>query len=395
MNTWKVALALGIAIAMAPVGAALASHSFGAAYSLIAQTSTDVPPGLRKIIPPVPTPESFVSDVGKVLPAEGHAAIDLRIRELQSAGFGDIAVAIIADIGDYSPNQVATAIYRNWKVGSVAAIGSARRDVGALLLIVPKELAPSKKGECYIGTGTGAEGIITDGAAAAICRDQIIPFLKERDYTMAITAGVNAIAVRLQGDEGLADSTSTAIPIPLSSEDERRGPSPLWFIPGGLGAMFASMFGVRRWRRNRPRTCPKCGRQMSRLDEAADNAALEHGQQVEEQVKSVDYDVWACTCGEQLVIPYKKLFTSYTECRECHRRTAKSSRQVLVHATTSSSGSARDTYRCKACQATWTVMVTLPRITQSSSSGGSSGGGGGSSFGGSGSSSGGGGGSSY
>lgn len=392
MNVRSVAWALGISLGAAPGGAALAPHTFIAALS--GQTQTDVPPGLRKIIPPVPTPASFVSDASHVLTDEGRANIDLRIRELQGAGYGDIAVAIIADIGDYSPNEVTTAIYRNWKVGSVAAIGSAHRDVGVLLLIVPKELAPNKKGQCYIGTGTGAEGIITDAAAASICRDAIIPFLKERDYAMAVTAGINAIALRLKGDEGLADSTSEAMPIAVTPEPDH-GPSPLWFIPGGIGAMIASLFGVRRWRRNRPRTCPRCGRQMTRLGEREDDKALEPGQQMEERLKSVDYDVWECSCGEHLLIPYKALFSSYSECRKCHRRTAKASREVLMHATTSSSGSARDTFTCKACQASWTVMVTLPRITQSSSGGGSSGGGGGSSFGGSGSSSGGGGGSSY
>jgi uncharacterized protein len=135
---------------------------------------------------------------------------------------------------------------------------------------------------------------------------------------------------------------------------------------------------------------------MRRLDEQADDAHLEHGQRVEEQVKSVDYDVWACDCGERLILPYKKLFTSYSECRECHRRTAKAKRHTLRAATTSSTGSARDDFRCRACKARWEVLVTLPMIsTSSGSSGGSGGGGGGSSFGGSGSTSGGGGGGSY
>ncbi|MEO5798497.1 MAG: TPM domain-containing protein [Gemmatimonadales bacterium] len=381
----RVALLMGLV-----AGAVLAPHP------AIGQTSTDVPPGLRKIIPPVPTPESFVSDANHVLTPDAHAALDIRIRELQAAGYGDIAVAIIADIGDYSPNQVSVAIYRNWRVGSVAAIGSAHRDIGVLLLIVPKELAPNKKGQCYIAPGTGAEGILTDATSASICRDAIIPSLKTRDYPTALTAGVNAIALRLQSDAGLAESTSTAMPVAEPKSENSNGPSPLWFIPGGIGATLASLFGVRRWRRNRPRKCPRCGRQMTRMSETADNSQLVPGQQLEEQLKSVDYDVWECVCGEHLVLPYKAIFSRYSACRECHRRTAKSTRQVIEHATTSSSGLAHDTYICASCHASWVVTVTLPRISESSSSGGSSGGGGGgSSFGGSGSSSGGGGGGSY
>lgn len=138
-------------------------------------------------------------------------------------------------------------------------------------------------------------------------------------------------------------------------------------------------------------------RAVHRLGERDDDASLDAGQQVEERLKSVDYDAWECVCGEQLVLPYPALFSSYSKCRECHRRTAKSKREVLQHATTSSSGSARDTYTCQNCGASWVVHVTLPKISESSSSSGGGGGGdgGGSSFGGSGSSSGGGGGGSY
>ncbi|MEP6591910.1 MAG: TPM domain-containing protein [Gemmatimonadota bacterium] len=361
-----------------------------APHHLSAQTSTDVPAALRLLIPPVPTPASFISDARHVLPDSAHAALDERIRALQAGGYGDIAVAILPDIGDFSPNEVAVAIYRNWRVGSVAAIGSARRDVGALILIVPKELSPQQKGECYIAPGTGAEGIITDAASGAICRDRIIPLLKTRDHAGALMAGINAIAARLTNDAGLAGAAESE---PVATT--RRG-VPWWLIPGGIGSFLVSLFGLVRWRRYRTRRCPRCGRPMHRLGEREDDAALDAGQQVEEQLKSVDYDVWECACGEHVVLPYPALFSSYSACRECHRRAAKAAREVLHHATTSSSGSARDSYTCKACGASWVTLVTLPKISESSSGSGSSGGGGGgSSFGGSGSSSGGGGGGSY
>lgn len=351
---------------------------------------------LRQFIPPVPTPASFVSDQRHVLTDQARATLDARIRELQQGGFGDIAIAILPDIGNYTPNDIAVAIYRDWKIGSIAPIGSARRDVGVLLLIVPKELSPDKKGQCYIAPGTGAEGIVTDAASGAICRDAIIPLLKVRDYPAALMAGVNAIAKRLTSDTGLADSNTKAEVLPPPTPESSRK-FLWWLIPGGIGSLLASLFGVRRWRRNRPRTCPRCGRQMHRLGESEDDAHLEAGQVVEEQLKSVDYDVWECDCGEHQVTPYKAIFTGYSKCRECQRLAAKAKRNVVHHATTAATGMAHDKYRCHACQATWVVSVTLPMIATSSGGSGSSGGGGGggSSFGGSGSSSGGGGGGSY
>ena len=136
---------------------------------------------------------------------------------------------------------------------------------------------------------------------------------------------------------------------------------------------------------------------MRRLDEKADDAALEAGQRVEEKIGSIDYDAWVCECGETKLIPYRKIFTKYSECQDCHRRAASSKRKTIRRATRTSTGTAEDRFTCKACGAAWVVTVVLPEISDSSSSssGGGSGGGGGSSFGGSGSTSGGGGGGSY
>ena len=95
----------------------------------LAQT-TPTGGAITKYVPPVPMPASFISDRRGVLTADAHAVLDARIVGIQREGLGDIAVAILPSIGDYSPNQVAVEIYRTWRVGSMAPIGSARRNVG-------------------------------------------------------------------------------------------------------------------------------------------------------------------------------------------------------------------------------------------------------------------------
>jgi uncharacterized protein len=359
---------------------------------------------IAKLVPPVPTPASFISDQRSVLTPEQRQFLDGRVRAIQSAGLGDIAVAILPSIGSYAPQQVAVEIYRTWKVGSVAAIGSARRNVGELILIVPKELAPDNKGQCFILTGTGSEGIVTDAAAGAICRDSIIPHLRTRDYVGAVAAGIGGLEGRLRRDQGL-NATAPAADQPARAT-ARRGPAnnsgipPI--LPIGLATLLALVLGtigVRRYLRNRPRMCKRCGKQMHRLDELADDTKLDRGQQLEETLKSVDYDVWVCECGDQLILPYRSIMTKYKQCRECGRRTASSTYHIIVPATTISTGLAERRYSCQACKARWDEQIILPVIrppsSSSSSSGHSSRGGGGSSFGGSGSTSGGGGGSSY
>jgi uncharacterized protein len=368
--------------------------------ALVLPQSTPSGGAIAKFVPPVPTPASFISDARKVLTPAGHQELDSRIRAIQSAGRGDIAVAIVPSIGDYSPNQVGVEIYRTWKVGAQAEIGSARRHLGVLILIVPKELSPNNRGECWVTTGLGAEGMITDAFAGSVCRDSIIPHLRTRDYDGGVRAGIVALDARLSMDPALAaaaDSAAAGLQ-PETTPSEPPGFFARWTgrIIGGAVAGFILILTVGRrvWRR-RPRKCKRCGRRMVRLDESADDAHLQKGELDEEKLKSVDYDVWACACGNVAIFPWRNWFSGFSKCRECKRLTAKSRRRVIQSPTYSSHGLAEDTYNCKSCGATWREEVHLPMKTRSSSSGGSSGGGGGGSFGGSGSTSGGGGGSSY
>jgi uncharacterized protein len=349
---------------------------------------------IAKLVPPVPTPTSFIADERSVLTAEQRRALDARITAFQQAGLGDIAIAILPSIGGYEPQQVAVEIYRTWKVGSIAAIGSAHRNVGVLLLIVPKELAPDKKGQCFILTGTGSEGIITDARAGAICRDSVIPHLKDKDYAGAIGAGIAGIDARMRTDAAIVAEPFVQQP----ANRKRKGLIALAVILGTPLLALVGIIGGTRYRPHRQRKCDQCGRGMGRLNEQADDALLDRGQQLEEKLKAVDYDVWVCECGQSKAIPYRKWFSKYSECRECHRRTASSDYVVLSAATTLATGMAQKRFACQACGAKWVDTIVLPRIVESSSSsggGGGDGGGGGSSFGGSGSTSGGGGGGSY
>lgn len=352
---------------------------------------------IREFVPPLPPGGTYISDARHLLEPGALAALNARIGALQREGLGDIGVAIIPSIGDYSPAEVGVAIYRTWRVGRIDSIGSSRRNLGVLLLIVPKELAPDSSGACWITTGRGAEGIVTDAASGRICRDEIVPHLRERDYTAAVAAALDALESRLRSDEGLA-----AEPASPGSEPDTPGPTWLWIFPAGLVAVGGTAC-VRYWRRHHRRRCPSCGRKMERLSETADDAELEHGQRVEERVRSIDYDVWRCPgCGETIVLPYGRVFTAYRKCDDCGRKTMRTARKIVKKASYTATGLAEDTHYCEACGARRVERVVLPKETPpaaSSSGGGGSfgggGGGGGGGFGGSGSTGGGGGGSRY
>lgn len=380
-----------------------------------------MPPSVMKYVPRSPNPEGFIRDVPGVLEKEQRRQLNSRIATVQDHIHGDIGVAILPDIGDIPPYEVGTAIYRAWKIGTVAPIGNARRDVGALVLLVPKELAPNHKGQCWITTGRGSEGAVIDAAAGAICRDRVIPAMKARAYAAAVDSAIRGIEhLYLAGLDSVTVTQAVAgshvASAPLRRQRDaasgQRG-TRAWLrgsrastllLIGVLAALalYGIVWGIGHYLRFRPRRCPRGHGDMRLLSEAEDDSEIGEGGRFEEQIESVNYDVWRCPapgCPERLVIPRRKWMSGYSDCANCHRRALTSSTVTLVAATQSSPGLEECTTTCAFCKASRTtrhVTPVLPTPTSSSSSfGGSSSGGSGSSFGGSGSTAGGGGGASY
>ncbi len=146
--------------------------------------------------------------------------------------------------------------------------------------------------------------------------------------------------------------------------------------------------------RDYPRDCQQCGKPLRKLDEAADDAYLTKAQVMEEELKSMDYDIWLCDgCGMNLQLVYPNKSSKYEGCPKCKTRAYYlKSDKTLVSATTSSSGKGEKTHECKFCGHKVVSTYTIARIAESSSSsgggssssggsfgGGSSGGGGASS----------------
>ena len=126
--------------------------------------------------------------------------------------------------------------------------------------------------------------------------------------------------------------------------------------------------------RTTPRDCANCGKKSVRLDEVADDEYLSKESQFEEQLKSIDYDVWKCRgCGELSMEAYISEKTEYSECPKCKTHafyTVSSTTKVL--ATTSHSGVMKVMKSCKFCNHSRVTTESIPRIEVSSSSDSSS-----------------------
>lgn len=179
-------------------------------------------------------PAGFVTDVAKLLDDGQRDALEARLKHLQDVTGADIAVVTLPTIGDRSPEEVALAIGRSWKVGGKADIGDNRRNAGLVILLVPH--TSDHKGEIRFEVGQGLEGSLTDGKTGEI-RDAMIPALSRGEYAPALDLGTSMAADVIARDLGVQDS-SLLRKQPVRRVNERRSTFPLRIILYGIVALF-------------------------------------------------------------------------------------------------------------------------------------------------------------
>lgn len=308
----------------------------------------------------------------------------------------EMTVVVIPTTNGRNHRQFGTALFNHWGVGKWG-FGSVFRNDGIMLFVALDD----RRAEIILGDGIDDKR--KERTAQQIIDDVIVPNFKAEDSGSALYEGIRTCAMRLLAVAEL-DSPVQLPSVSASGggvranvrQHRRRGPITWWpWILGitGVGGICA-VFGGRYYLRYRPRSCPHCTQEMVLLKEDKDDTFLEDPEIVEENLGSVDYDVWACLkCDEVLKLRYGRLFTRYTKCPKCWYITVHRIERVLVNATYSHGGKVRVVEQCRSCNYHRSYTYRTPMKVRSSSSGssfgGGGGGGGGSGFGG-GSSSGGG-----
>lgn len=160
---------------------------------------------IRRLFPVRPT--NYLTDSAGIVDGGTESAINDLAARLRQATGAELAVVTLPDIGQYAPGDVALTIGRTWGVGGKGEIGDSARNAGVVLLLVPR--TSEHKGEIYISTGRGIEGIITDASAGRIS-DLMLPDLREGNWSAALLLGARAIASLTAKGYGVTDSALSA-----------------------------------------------------------------------------------------------------------------------------------------------------------------------------------------
>jgi len=329
--------------------------------------------------------ETVINDYAAIIkPAERDKIIHL-IADLKQRQSIDAVVVTINSIHDYETGDktiesFATHLFNTWQ------IGSQENNDAILLLVAIKD----RKVRIEVGDDYGDK---LNSAMQYVIDEHILLHFRENAYSEGIYQGVFMIAKLLTASEPEAQpNTSDTV---LSHSDETGWKQWLSVITALLEdfrvqliAVFSGLVVI--WRsitsylRYRSRQCPHCHIAMERLNEQADDVYLELGQQKEEKLESVDYDIWKCGhCNYHTLSRYNRFFSRVETCPHCQYKTVKVKRTTLSEPTYTSTGREKINKNCTHCAYRNEQILVLPQRVRSSSgnsngssSGGSSSGGG-------------------
>ena len=172
----------------------------------------------------VPFLAGRVNDLADMLPDESESRLEARLDRLESERGAQVAVLTIASLEGEAIEDYSLRVAETWK------LGRSEFDDGALLLIVRDDR------KMRLEVGYGLEPAITDAMSRRILENLIRPRFREGDFAGGIEAGVDAIALLVEGEE---------LPPPTEPESGSRGLGNLFGFAVSVGFFSLMALGGR------------------------------------------------------------------------------------------------------------------------------------------------------
>jgi uncharacterized protein len=306
---------------------------------------------------PSPRPSGWTVDLTGTLPAETIADLNRLGDEVKAQTGGEMAVVVIGSTDGANARDFASQLFNQW------GIGDAQTNRGILVF------AALDDHSAEIILGRGLEGPEYVQVSEGIMQGDMVPRFRSGDAPGAVFQGALSCAQQLFGATPTIVQATPLPPLPapvapLAAPEASRYPAPAAYQPVGpdssvdvgrlvaLGAVLLLLFSfaLPSYLRYRPRRCSRCTTKMVRLDEEKDDAHLAEQERMEEQIGSVDYDVWACpSCAQTLKLRHDRIGSGYSQCPDCGAKTVSETSNTLVQATYDHGGQVRVDERCVHC----------------------------------------------
>ncbi len=171
----------------------------------------------------LPRPQGRVNDLAGVLDESTEAALRGMIELVEQDTKAEVAVVTVPSLDGRSVEEYAAALFRSWGIGKAGA------DNGVLVLVCPAER------QMRIEVGYGLEGVLPDGLAGAVIRQQFTPAFRDGDYARGLIDGVRRITEIVRANQVLtADDLAR-----MEAAEAKASRPPAWIMTPFFGLFIA------------------------------------------------------------------------------------------------------------------------------------------------------------
>lgn len=143
-------------------------------------------------LPNRPSPPTLVTDYANVFSQSEQESLERKLVDYFAATSTQIAVVTVNDIADYDISDYAFRLGEKW------GIGGDEFNNGLLMLIKPKNSLG--KGQVFIATGYGLEGVVPDATAKQVVENELIPFFKANDMYGGVDKATSVLIELTKGE---------------------------------------------------------------------------------------------------------------------------------------------------------------------------------------------------
>lgn len=135
-------------------------------------------------IPEKPNPPRLVNDLAGIFTPQQVVELEDSLARFSKRTSNQVTVVTVNDLGGMEASQFAYEIGEQW------GVGGSKNNNGVVILIKPKN---ETKGQAFIATGYGVEGVLPDASCSKIINNEMIPAFKQNDYYGGVERALNII----------------------------------------------------------------------------------------------------------------------------------------------------------------------------------------------------------
>ncbi len=144
-------------------------------------------------IPDRPVPPRLVNDFAKVLTNSEAEHLESVLVQFDQATSTQIVVVTVPDLEGYDKADFAVQLGEKW------GVGQKEKNNGIVILVQPKQ--QNLKGQVFIATGYGLEGVLPDAVVnSTVIDNEMIPWFKENNYYKGLGSGIKVIMDITRGE---------------------------------------------------------------------------------------------------------------------------------------------------------------------------------------------------